>query len=169
MRRRAIGSRTLTPNRNASPLVAFTKPNRTFIVVVLPAPFGPRKPKTSPAWTVKLRSFTASFFPCARFCAGYSTRKFLVSKIVSILAFDRQPHFGSVYFAARGKQEQGLHHFPSEGYPRMDFKADQLNLFSSSCKSRELCKTRNSLSVRQNLVEDETTGITAQVNDELAR
>src|SRR6266853_491170 len=90
MRRRAIGSRTLTPNRNAAPLVAFTKPSRTFIVVVLPAPFGPRKPKTSPAWTLRFRSFTASFLPGAFFCAGYSTRKFLVSKIVSTLAFDRQ-------------------------------------------------------------------------------
>src|SRR5437870_1906809 len=140
MRRRAIGSRTLTPNRNASPLVAFTKPNRTFIVVVLPAPFGPRKPKTSPAWTVKLRSFTASFFPCPRFCAGYSTRKFLVSKIVSILVFDRQPALRLSIFRGPGKTRARLHHFPSEGYPRMDFKADQLNLFSSSCKSRDLCQ-----------------------------
>jgi hypothetical protein len=29
------------------------------IVVLLPAPFGPRKPKTSPLFTVKLSSLTA--------------------------------------------------------------------------------------------------------------
>ena len=33
----------------ASPLVGGTKPSRTFIVVVLPAPLGPRNPNTSPA------------------------------------------------------------------------------------------------------------------------
>src|SRR5882724_7633519 len=90
MRWRAMGSRTSTPKRNAEPLVGFTKPSNTFMVVVLPAPLGPRKPKTSPAWTLRFRSLTASFLPGAFFCAGYSTRKFLVSKIVSTLAFDRQ-------------------------------------------------------------------------------
>src|SRR5690554_6204866 len=32
-------------------------------VVVLPAPFGPRKPVTRPGWTVKLRSSTARTDP----------------------------------------------------------------------------------------------------------
>jgi hypothetical protein len=33
------------------------------MVVDLPAPFGPRKPRTSPRWTVKETSFTATFGP----------------------------------------------------------------------------------------------------------
>ena len=33
------------------------------MVVDLPAPFGPRKPVTTPGWTVKLSSSTAVFSP----------------------------------------------------------------------------------------------------------
>ena len=33
------------------------------IVVLLPDPFGPRKPVTRPGWTSKLRSSTATVFP----------------------------------------------------------------------------------------------------------
>src|SRR5436190_5789461 len=86
MRRRAIGSRTFTPKRNAAPLVGLTKPSSTFIVVVLPAPLGPRKPNTSPARTLRLRSLTAILLPEPFFWARYSTRKSLVSRIVSSIA-----------------------------------------------------------------------------------
>src|SRR5882724_8827675 len=65
MRRRAIGSRTLTPNRNAAPPVALTKPSKTFIVVVLPAPFGPRKPNTSPGCRRQAEVFDGDFFSLA--------------------------------------------------------------------------------------------------------
>ena len=34
------------------PAVGEVRPTRSFTAVVLPAPFGPRKPKTSPRWTV---------------------------------------------------------------------------------------------------------------------
>ena len=33
------------------------------IVVDLPAPFGPRNPVTTPGWTVKVTSSTATFSP----------------------------------------------------------------------------------------------------------
>src|SRR5438477_9942948 len=59
MRWRAIGSRTLVPKRKAPPVVALTKPSKTFMVVVFPAPFGPRKPKISPGRTERVRFLTA--------------------------------------------------------------------------------------------------------------
>jgi len=39
---------TLLPAINASPLVGFNSPDKILKVVVLPAPFTPNKPKTSP-------------------------------------------------------------------------------------------------------------------------
>src|SRR2546430_15780669 len=36
------------PSTRASPLVGYSRPESIFSVVVLPAPFGPRKPTTSP-------------------------------------------------------------------------------------------------------------------------
>ena len=42
-----------------SPDVAGVRPTITRIVVVLPAPLGPRKPVTRPGRQVKLTSFTA--------------------------------------------------------------------------------------------------------------
>jgi hypothetical protein len=44
----------------AEPEVGVMKPAIMRMVVVLPAPLGPRKPSTSPGSTVKLRSSTAS-------------------------------------------------------------------------------------------------------------
>src|SRR5690349_17047532 len=41
------------------PLVAGVSPTITRMVVVLPAPLGPRKPVTRPGWQVKLTSSTA--------------------------------------------------------------------------------------------------------------
>ena len=41
------------------PLVAARQPVMMFIVVVLPAPFGPSRPYTPPSGTVKDRSSTA--------------------------------------------------------------------------------------------------------------
>jgi hypothetical protein len=43
----------------AEPEVGGKKPVSIFIVVDFPAPFGPRKPRTSPLETVKERSSTA--------------------------------------------------------------------------------------------------------------
>src|SRR5881392_3024580 len=99
MRWRAIGSRTSTPNKYAAPLVAFTNPSSTFIVVVFPAPFGPRKPNTSPACTLRFRSFKATLRGCPELCGLNSTRKFLVSSIASINCF-YQP-LRAVYFFGR--------------------------------------------------------------------
>src|SRR4029077_20678413 len=47
------------PQTIAVPLVGARKPVIIFIVVDLPAPFGPRKPSTSPRGTVKEMSSTA--------------------------------------------------------------------------------------------------------------
>src|SRR6266568_1368016 len=78
MRWRAIGWRTSTPKREAAPLEGGTKPSRTFMVVVLPAPFGPRKPKTSPAETFRFRDWTATVGCWPKERLGYSTRKFSI-------------------------------------------------------------------------------------------
>ncbi len=85
MRCREIGSRTLVPKSEASPLVAFTKPSRTFMVVVLPAPLGPRKPKTSPCPTERFRPYKATFVPDPSSFERYSTRSFLIFKMSFML------------------------------------------------------------------------------------
>src|SRR5579859_942379 len=72
MRRRASDSPAGRPNSRASPLVGRTRPRRILIVVVLPAPFGPRKPKTSPGWTVRSS-------PCKAILRPYSLRRPTVS------------------------------------------------------------------------------------------
>ena len=48
------------PQMLAVPLVGVMKPAIMRIVVDLPAPLGPRKPRTSPGSTEKVRSSTAS-------------------------------------------------------------------------------------------------------------
>ena len=48
------------PQMLAVPDVGVTKPANMRMVVVLPAPFGPRKPSTSPGATWKLTSSTAT-------------------------------------------------------------------------------------------------------------
>jgi len=48
------------PQMLARPAVGVTKPANIRMVVVLPAPFGPRKPSTSPGATWKLTSSTAT-------------------------------------------------------------------------------------------------------------
>src|SRR5579859_275016 len=72
MRRRASDSPAGRPNSRASPLVGRTRPSRILIVVVLPAPLGPRKPKTSPGWTVRSS-------PCKAILRPYSLRRPTVS------------------------------------------------------------------------------------------
>src|SRR5205823_1991156 len=46
-----------------APLVGRTRPSRILTVVVLPAPFGPRKPKPSPGCTLSVRSCSATVRP----------------------------------------------------------------------------------------------------------
>jgi hypothetical protein len=48
----------LWPHTEAVPEFGVTKPVNIFIVVDLPAPFGPRKPRTSPAAQRKLKRST---------------------------------------------------------------------------------------------------------------
>src|SRR3954470_14535426 len=60
---RRTSSRSLTtswPATRALPLVGFASVHSMLIVVVLPAPFGPRNPNTSPASTLKRTPLTAS-------------------------------------------------------------------------------------------------------------
>ena len=49
------------PKRLTLPLVLTTVPPRILKKVVLPAPFGPNKPNTSPCLTSKFNSFNALF------------------------------------------------------------------------------------------------------------
>src|SRR6478672_6970670 len=51
------------PAISARPLVGWTRPHSIRIVVVLPAPFAPRKPKIVPGAIVNDRSQTASVSP----------------------------------------------------------------------------------------------------------
>src|SRR3954469_22799133 len=63
-RRTAIGSETTEkPATRPSPEVGRKRVARNRIVVLLPAPLGPMKPKTSPLPIVKLRSSTATKSP----------------------------------------------------------------------------------------------------------
>jgi hypothetical protein len=45
------------------PLVGSSRPRIIRMVVDFPAPFGPRKPVTTPGWTVNVRSETAVVRP----------------------------------------------------------------------------------------------------------
>ena len=54
------------PNSSASPSLAGSRPVSIFIVVVLPQPFDPRKPKISPRLIVKLTLSTAVKSPNRR-------------------------------------------------------------------------------------------------------
>ena len=47
----------------ARPLVILVIPVSILMVVVLPAPFGPRNPNVSPIFTAKLMPFTATLSP----------------------------------------------------------------------------------------------------------
>jgi len=51
------------PATVAVPVVGAMKQVRIFIVVDLPAPFGPRKPRISPRRSSKLASFSATKLP----------------------------------------------------------------------------------------------------------
>src|SRR5262245_41837624 len=60
------GSRqTSTPPMKAAPAEGRSRPTIILMVVDLPAPFGPRKPKNSPRRTTRLRPLTATFGPNA--------------------------------------------------------------------------------------------------------
>ncbi|KYF95496.1 hypothetical protein BE20_45285 [Sorangium cellulosum] len=64
MRRTSSGSsKTSYPWTRAVPADAEMKQVRMRIVVDLPAPFGPRKPTTSPRWTSKLTLSSARSDP----------------------------------------------------------------------------------------------------------
>src|SRR5512136_2476500 len=82
MRRRAsMGcSKTSNPATRAVPEVAGRKPASSRMVVVLPAPFGPRSPTTSPRGMEKVRSSTAA-----------RSRKRLVRPLTSIIRALRTP------------------------------------------------------------------------------
>src|SRR5216684_9074783 len=80
MRWRASASPAGRPNKRAWPLVGRTRPSRILTVVVLPAPFGPRKPNTSPGSTVRLRSWRATLRP-------YALRRL----VISMAGADRAP------------------------------------------------------------------------------
>jgi len=57
-------SRTVSiPKMLADPLDGRMKSSKVRIVVVLPAPFGPRNPKISPWYTWRFRSWTATNLP----------------------------------------------------------------------------------------------------------
>src|SRR5437868_4462102 len=56
MRRRASTLPAGASRTRASPPLGATSPSRILTVVVLPAPLGPRNPKTSPRSTCKARS-----------------------------------------------------------------------------------------------------------------
>src|SRR6266853_4844913 len=63
MRRLAEGSPARAPSTVALPDVGRARPSRSLTGVVLPAPLGPRKPKTSPRGTVIERPASATVCP----------------------------------------------------------------------------------------------------------
>src|SRR5579862_3084227 len=84
MRWRAIGCRTSMPNRYAVPRVGGIKPSSTLMVVVLPAPLGPRKPKTSPTWTERFNPFKAGLISGFNPRPRYSTQRLSVRRMASM-------------------------------------------------------------------------------------
>ena len=80
MRRRTDTSPTGRPRMRADPRVGKISCISSFSVVLLPAPLGPRKPKTSPASTLRVSASSA------RYGRGRQkpTRKSLVKPSVSI-------------------------------------------------------------------------------------
>ena len=80
------------PSTIALPEVEERYPVIIFIVVVLPAPFGPRKPTTSPSATSKLMSFMAYLSPyffvrCSILIISYSPLFYSRSKSLSFKTF----------------------------------------------------------------------------------
>src|SRR5438445_13686603 len=74
-----IGSRrTLNPATVASPSVMSVRPVSNLIIVVLPAPFGPRRPKTVPDATFRVTWSTAVSFP-------YTFVRFSVTIAISVM------------------------------------------------------------------------------------
>src|SRR5262249_33104117 len=64
------------PRTSTSPEVGSSKPSRISIVVVLPAPLGPRRPKHSPVRTSRSRPLTASTGPVRlRYCLCKSLQR----------------------------------------------------------------------------------------------
>src|SRR6267143_214214 len=81
-----IGSRrTLNPATYASPSVMSARPVSNLIIVVLPAPFGPRRPKTVPEATFRVTWSTAVSFP-------YTFVRFSVTIALSVMGFS-EPSF----------------------------------------------------------------------------
>src|SRR5256886_13869508 len=74
-----IGSRrTSNPATDASPSVMSVKPVSNLIIVVLPAPFGPSRPKTMPEATFRVTWSTAVSFP-------YTFVRFSVTIALSVM------------------------------------------------------------------------------------
>ena len=64
---RGLALNGMCPSTSTSPLVGWSRPDRTFSVVVLPAPFGPRNPTRSPRSIVNVTpstAFTTSYLRC---------------------------------------------------------------------------------------------------------
>src|SRR5215469_11962964 len=80
-RRRVFTSPAGQPSIWASPLVGNTSPSIIFTDVLLPAPFGPKKPKTSPRGTSRVRFRTATLplktFRSARVLMARSKDRFI--------------------------------------------------------------------------------------------
>src|ERR1051326_900811 len=104
-------STTSKPPTFTVPLVGGMKPVIIRIVVDLPAPFGPRKPNTSPRSTAKEMSLTASFEPKALtrfltsimnlFLAWSSSRDFVGRVIRDIGVLERMPQPAAAKFRVR--------------------------------------------------------------------
>src|SRR5207249_2429245 len=78
-----IGSRrTLNPATYASPSVMSVRPVSNLIIVVLPAPFGPRRPKTVPEATFRVTWSTAVSLP-------YTFVRFSVTIALSVIEVHR--------------------------------------------------------------------------------
>src|SRR5205823_13563866 len=81
------------PSRRHRPEDGLTRPRRHLIVVVFPAPFGPRKPNTPPSGTARSSRSTARVVPPRR--RRYSLRRASTSMTAPTVSFrekrDRPP------------------------------------------------------------------------------
>src|SRR5215212_9178208 len=98
------------PPTETAPEVGSDRPARTRMVVVLPAPFGPRKPKISPLATERLRSFTAVKSPY------FLVRLWILIMLVCFAILSRAASNDTSPRAA--KTAKGLGHTARASHPR---------------------------------------------------
>src|SRR6266404_3800438 len=87
MSRRIDTSLTGLPSIRALPAVGKMMPISSLMVVLLPAPFGPKNPNTSPSSTCMVKPSSDVFLCKCRNPCGYSLERFSISMAGAVMAY----------------------------------------------------------------------------------